>query len=195
MGVQCAVDVGFIIDNIYDSIFFIQQAANLNFCSKNVRYGPYNYLTGVPEAACAMDIAGAIAWITQVATFVEQLVSHCPDLLNLPTLCGSSATGMFSAASQIASWGSGISIGCASGESLTRLPAAFELAIYKYIAHREVGFVKLCSKALDSFGVSCEWVQEATNSSNLLLDLLGTRDGAKLQIAWIGKSNALYPGW
>ena len=134
MGVQCAVDVGFIVDNIYDSIFFIQQATNLDFCSKNVRYGPYNYLTGVPEAACAMDIAGAIAWITQIATFVEQLVSHCPDLLNLPTLCGSSATGMFSAASQIASWGSGIAVSCGSGESLTRVPATIVLANYSDIA-------------------------------------------------------------
>jgi len=33
----------------------------------------------------------------------------------LPTLCGSSATGLFSAASQIASWGSQIAIAC--GES------------------------------------------------------------------------------
>ena len=38
-----------------------------------VRYGAYNYLTGVPEAACALDIAGAIAWMTQIATFVQQL--------------------------------------------------------------------------------------------------------------------------
>ena len=134
MGVQCAVDVGFIVDNIYDSIFFIQQAVNLDSCSKNVRYGPYNYLTGVPEAACAMDIAGAIAWISQIATFAQQLVSQCPDLLNLPTLCGSSATGMFSAASQIATWGSGISIACASGESMTRVPAALVLADYPKIA-------------------------------------------------------------
>lgn len=36
------------------------------------RYGAYNYLTGVPEAACALDIAGAIAWITQIATFAQQ---------------------------------------------------------------------------------------------------------------------------
>lgn len=38
-----------------------------------MRYGAYNYLTGVPEAACALDIAGAIAWMTQIATFVQQL--------------------------------------------------------------------------------------------------------------------------
>lgn len=95
MGVQCGVDVGFIVDNIYDTIFYIQQAVQLNTCTKHVRYGPYNYLTGVPEAACALDIAGAIAWISQIGTFVQQLVSHCPDLLELPTLCGSSASGLF----------------------------------------------------------------------------------------------------
>ena len=75
MGVQCSVDVGFIITNLYKYIFFIQRAAHLNFCDKNVRYGPYDYLTGVPEAACAMDATGAIAWITQIATFSQQLVS------------------------------------------------------------------------------------------------------------------------
>ncbi|CAK9009884.1 Beta-adaptin-like protein C [Durusdinium trenchii] len=109
-GVQCGVDIGFIVDNIYDTIFYIQQAVSISSCSKHTRYGPYNYLTGVPEAACAMDISGAIAWITQIATFVQQLISHCPDILELPTLCGSSATGLLSSASQIASWGSQVAI-------------------------------------------------------------------------------------
>ncbi|CAE7578800.1 BETAC-AD [Symbiodinium natans] len=198
MGVQCAVDVGFIVDNIYDSIFFIQQAANLDYCSKNVRYGPYNYLTGVPEAACAMDIAGAIAWITQIATFVEQLVSHCPDLLNLPTLCGSSATGMFSAVNQIASWGSGIAVSCASGESMTRVPATIVLADWAAINGREVEFVKLCSAALDGFGVDCEFVQPVqndTNAANVELDLLGTRDGLLLAEAQIRMSGLQVPGF
>ena len=30
-----------------DTIFYIQQAVQLNTCTKHVRYGPYNYLTGV----------------------------------------------------------------------------------------------------------------------------------------------------
>lgn len=29
--------------------------------------------SGVPEAACALDIAGAIAWISQIGTFVQHL--------------------------------------------------------------------------------------------------------------------------
>ena len=29
-----------------DTIFYIQQAVQLNTCTKHVRYGPYNYLTG-----------------------------------------------------------------------------------------------------------------------------------------------------
>lgn len=45
----------------------------------------------------------------------RQLISHCPDILELPTLCGSSITGLASSASQIASWGSQIAIAC--GES------------------------------------------------------------------------------
>ena len=30
-------------------------------------------VSGVPEAACVLDIAGAIAWISQIATFVQPL--------------------------------------------------------------------------------------------------------------------------
>lgn len=29
-----------------DTIFYIQQAVQLNTCQKRTRYGPYNYLTG-----------------------------------------------------------------------------------------------------------------------------------------------------
>mmetsp|Transcript_13331 Transcript_13331/g.25091 ORF Transcript_13331/g.25091 Transcript_13331/m.25091 type:complete len:640 (+) Transcript_13331:80-1999(+) len=197
MGVQCAVDIGFVVDNIYDSIFFIQQAARLDFCSKNVRYGPYNYITGVPEAACAFDVAGAIAWITQIATFIEQLISHCPDLLDLPTLCGSSATGMLSAANQIASWGSGVAISCARGESLTMVPLTMILAEYSFVAGREVEFVKLCSKTLDSFGVKCQWVASTQEqpTPNVRLDLAGTRDGLLLAEAQIRMSGLQVPGF
>lgn len=46
---------------------------------------------------------------------LRQLISHCPDLLELPTLCGSSITGMASSASQIASWGSQVAIACGEG--------------------------------------------------------------------------------
>ena len=41
------------IDSLYpsfrcqDTIFYIQRAVQLNTCTKHVRYGPYNYLTGV----------------------------------------------------------------------------------------------------------------------------------------------------
>lgn len=49
------------------------------------------------------------------ALTLRQLISHCPDLLELPTLCGSSITGMASSASQIASWGSQVAIACGEG--------------------------------------------------------------------------------
>lgn len=53
---------------------------------------------------------------THTRTFsLRQLISHCPDLLELPTLCGSSITGMASSASQIASWGSQVAIACGEG--------------------------------------------------------------------------------
>ena len=63
---------------------------------------------GVVEGARFWDPgrAGTLGNGPRIATFVQQLINHCPDLLNLPTLCGSSATGLVSAASQIATWGS-----------------------------------------------------------------------------------------
>eukprot|EP00438_Fugacium_kawagutii_P014742 Skav202466 [mRNA] locus=scaffold149:424635:431287:+ [translate_table: standard] len=148
---------------------------------RGTRYGAYNYLTGVPEAACALDIAGAIAWITQIATFAQQpgdgkdrahgvlgtslhqqLISHCPDLLELPTLCGSSITGMVSAASQMASWGSQIAIACGESESVDLLTRVIVFNnTYDVIDHHEVVFVKLCSAALSSFNVICQMVSQA----------------------------------
>lgn len=49
----------------------------------------------------------------------RQLISHCPDLLELPTLCGSSITGLVSSASQMASWGSQIAIACGESDELS----------------------------------------------------------------------------
>ena len=55
-----------------------------------------------------------------------------------------------------------------------------------FLAGREVEFVKLCSAALDGFGVDCEWVQ-ADDNGDIDLDLLGTRDGAKFANLYIHK--------
>ncbi|CAJ1337665.1 unnamed protein product [Effrenium voratum] len=198
-GVQCGVDVGFIVDNIYDTIFFIQQGVNLNMCNKNVRFGPYSYLTGVPEAACAMDIAGAVAWITQIATFVQQLINHCPDLLNLPTLCGSSATGLVSAASQIATWGSQIAISCGEGESLTQVTRNIVFnETYSVVLGREVEFIKLCSHAMSGFAVHCNWLESEDGDGadkQLRVTFAGTYQGLLLAEADIKENGLLIPGF
>lgn len=201
MGVQCGVDVGFIVDNIYDTIFYIQQAVQLNTCTKHVRYGPYNYLTGVPEAACALDIAGAIAWISQIGTFVQQLVSHCPDLLELPTLCGSSASGLFSAASQIASWGSQVAIACGESESVAVIDRviAFNNS-FDLVEGREVEFVKLCSVAMKAFDVECTWVSKTDAESeegddHPQITLVGPYEGLLLSEAEIKTNGFDLPGF
>lgn len=201
MGVQCGVDVGFIADNIYDTIFHIQQAVQLDTCSKRTRYGPYNYLTGVPEAACALDIAGAIAWISQIATFVQQLVSHCPDLLELPTLCGSSASGLFSSASQIASWGSQVAVACGASESVTVIVRVIVFnETYHVVSGHEVAFVKLCSAAMKAFDVECTWVSSTTSDLNPGVHLpqvtmVGPYEGLLLGEAEIKDNGLNLPGF
>jgi len=196
MGVQCGVDVGFIVDNIYDTIFYIQRAVQLNTCTKHVRYGPYNYLTGVPEAACALDIAGAIAWISQIGTFVQQLVSHCPDLLELPTLCGSSATGLFSAASQIASWGSQIAIACGESESVAVIDRVIAFnESYSVVQGEEVAFVKLCSVAMKAFDVECTWVSQTEEDDHPQVTLVGPYEGLLLAEAEIKTNGFELPGF
>lgn len=203
MGVQCGVDVGFIADNIYDTIFYIQQAVQLDTCSKRTRYGPYNYLTGVPEAACVLDIAGAIAWISQIATFVQQLVSHCPDLLELPTLCGSSSSGLFSSAAQIASWGSQVAIACGASESVTVIDRVIVFAEdYSVVAGREVAFVKLCSAAMKVFDVECTWVSSTTSDLSAVpgthvpqVTMVGPYEGLLLAEAEIKDNGLKLPGF
>jgi len=199
-GVQCGVDVGFIVDNIYDTIFYIHQAVQLNSCKKRTRYGAYNYLTGVPEAACALDIAGAVAWITQIATFAQQIVSHCPDILELPTLCGSSITGLASSAAQIASWGSQIAIACGESESLDMISRVIVFSNdYSYVDHHELAFVKLCSEALSSFNVQCTWVSSTTLEGETFhvpqVTLVGPYEGLLLAEAQIQKHGLDLPGF
>lgn len=200
-GVQCGVDVGFIADNIYDTVFYIHQAIQLNSCRKRVRYGAYNYLTGVPEAACALDIAGAIAWITQIATFVQQLISHCPDILELPTLCGSSITGMASSASQIASWGSQVAIACGESESVNLISRAIVFnESYSLVDGHEIKFVKLCSVAMRSFNVDCTWltVADADDFDGRHLPqvtLVGPYEGLLLADSEIQKNGLHLPGF
>lgn len=198
-GVQCGVDVGFIVDNIYDTIFYIQQAVQLDSCSKRTRYGPYNYLTGVPEAACAVDIAGAIAWITQIATFVQQLISHCPDILELPTLCGSSVTGLASSASQIASWGSQVAIACGESESVTIITRVIAFTNpYKQVSGREVEFIKLCSHWASAFDAECTWVSsfQRNNGNNVpQVTFVGPYEGLLILEAQIKDSGLRLPGF
>lgn len=198
-GVQCGVDIGFIVDNIYDTIFYIQQAVSISSCSKHTRYGPYNYLTGVPEAACAMDISGAIAWITRIATFVQQLISHCPDILELPTLCGSSATGLLSSASQIASWGSQVAIACGESESVAVIPRVIAFKEkYNTVRGREVEFVKLCNHWSQAFDIQCTWVSERERKKGGLTPqatFVGPYEGLLLAEAQIKDEGLRLPGF
>ena len=62
---------------------------------------------------CAIPLY--VLFVSSIFPFPGPLLSGRKTPQELPTLCGSSATGLFSAASQIASWGSQIAIAC--GES------------------------------------------------------------------------------
>eukprot|EP00913_Durusdinium_trenchii_P030332 g28413.t1 len=58
----------------------INKAVNVNRCGKfATEKNPLNVLKGIPDALCTVDIAGAVAYISQVVTFINLIVVHCQD--------------------------------------------------------------------------------------------------------------------
>lgn len=75
-GVQCAVDVGMVAANLANLGMAINKAVNVHDCKKSTFKRPLNVLKGIPEAWCTVDIGGAVAYISQVVTFINFIVVH-----------------------------------------------------------------------------------------------------------------------
>jgi len=135
VGVQCTVDVGMVAANIANMGISILLAAKKGFCGRVLREGSLNKLTGIPTALCTVDVGGAVAYMSQVVTFINLIVIHCQDFLDVSALCGGSISGIITSAAAIAPYGAAVHAACAkntvtkSGElqgvlnSLYKVPA------------------------------------------------------------------------
>ena len=124
VGVQCGVNIGMVVANIANMGISINSAVNSGFCGRINRQGPINKVTGVFDALCTVDIGGAIAYMSQVVTFINLIVVHCQDLLDVSALCGASISGIITAAAAVAPFGAAVHAGCAKGNILKANPVS-----------------------------------------------------------------------
>ncbi|CAJ1378023.1 unnamed protein product [Effrenium voratum] len=111
-GVQCMVDVGMVASNIANMGLAINSAVNSGNCNWQSLHSPLNKLKGIPEALCTVDIGGAVAYIGQVVTFINLIVVHCQDLLDVNALCAGSIAGITTSAAAVAPYGAAVHAAC-----------------------------------------------------------------------------------
>ncbi|CAE7646864.1 unnamed protein product [Symbiodinium sp. CCMP2592] len=118
VGVQCGVDVGMVVANLANMGISINSAVNSGQCGRVSLDGPINKVTGIFSALCTVDIGGAIAYMSQVVTFINLIVVHCQDFLDVSALCGASISGIITAAAAMAPYGAAVHAACAEGDVL-----------------------------------------------------------------------------
>ncbi|CAE7667886.1 unnamed protein product, partial [Symbiodinium necroappetens] len=118
VGVQCGVDVGMVVANLANMGISINSAVNSGQCGRVSLNGPINKVTGIFSALCTVDIGGAIAYMSQVVTFINLIVVHCQDFLDVSALCGASISGIITAAAAMAPYGAAVHAACAEGDVL-----------------------------------------------------------------------------
>ncbi|CAE8639036.1 unnamed protein product [Polarella glacialis] len=96
-GIQCMVDVEFVLENIANMGLAINGAANAPSCKKKSLDSKLNKKTGLPSALCTVDIGGAIAYFGQVITFIQLAIVHCMDFLDVHALCGAGISAVHAA--------------------------------------------------------------------------------------------------
>ena len=74
VGVQCGVDVGMVVANLANMGISINSAVNSGQCGRVLLDGPINKVSGLYSALCTVDIGGAIAYMSQVVTFINLIV-------------------------------------------------------------------------------------------------------------------------
>ena len=112
-GVQCGMDVGMVAANIANMGLAINKAVNVNRCGKfATEKNPLNVLKGIPDALCVVDIGGAVAYISQVVTFINLIVVHCQDFLDVNALCAGSIAAITTGAAAISAYGGAVHAAC-----------------------------------------------------------------------------------
>lgn len=128
-GVQCGVDVGMVAANIAAMGLAINQAVNINKCGNyEVEATPENKLKGITDALCTIDIAGAVAYVSQVVTFINLIVVHCQDFLEVNALCAGSIAAITTGAAAIAAYSGALHDGCRYNKYLKSSKARADVA-------------------------------------------------------------------
>jgi len=103
------VDVSVVAENIANMGLAINQAVHSGNCdSKN-----WDGNKGLVRSLCTVDIGGAVAYFSQVVTFIQLAILNCRDYLDIKALCGASIAGIATSAAAIAPYGSAIHAACA----------------------------------------------------------------------------------
>ena len=84
-------------------------------CRRQRKFPSNIQVTGIFSALCTVDIGGAIAYMSQVVTFINLIVVHCQDFLDVSALCGASISGIITAAAAMAPYGAAVHAACAKG--------------------------------------------------------------------------------
>jgi len=151
VGVQCGVNVGMVVANLANMGISINSAVNSGFCGRVNLKGPINKVTGVFSALCTVDIGGAIAYMSQVVTFINLIVVHCQDFLDVSALCGASISGIITSAAAMAPYGAAVHAACA--EDVLKNPKKQELLNGLYTVptfHRRLEEVKKVEELKDA---------------------------------------------
>ena len=96
----------------------INKAVNVNKCKASTFRSPIAVFKGIPQALCTVDIGGAVAYIGQVVTFINLIVVHCQDFLDVNALCAGSIAAITTGAAAIAPYGAAVHAGCAENKFL-----------------------------------------------------------------------------
>ncbi|CAE7432388.1 SCN5A, partial [Symbiodinium microadriaticum] len=99
VGVQCGVDVGMVVANLANMGISINSAVNSGQCGRVSLNGPINKVAGLGF----------------VVTFINLIVVHCQDFLDVSALCGASISGIITAAAAMAPYGAAVHAACAKG--------------------------------------------------------------------------------
>mmetsp|Transcript_3026 Transcript_3026/g.3425 ORF Transcript_3026/g.3425 Transcript_3026/m.3425 type:complete len:187 (-) Transcript_3026:336-896(-) len=111
----------------------INKAVNINKCKKSTFRTPLNVFKGIPQSLCTVDIGGAVAYIGQVVTFINLIIVHCQDFLDVNALCAGSIAAITTGAAAIAPYGAAVHAACANNHFL-KTPKAQGLIVGTYTA-------------------------------------------------------------
>ncbi|CAL1153313.1 unnamed protein product [Cladocopium goreaui] len=206
-GVQCGVDVGMVAANIANMGLAINKAVNVNKCKASTFRSPLNVFKGIPETLCTIDIGGAVAYIGEVVTFINLIVVHCKDFLDVNALCAGSIAAITTGAAAIVPYGAAVHAACANNHFLKTPKSQAQLSKLWYspgydpvsglrrrLTEEETAAKQPLKESLSQIAANRETLEELKKATDVpkpgsteadmetLLNLMGGED--KARVAW-----------